>query len=456
MDQFELTLKGLPIYQPSTGYFDRVLAERPRPVIRESRRLLRRPRIWLSLSAALVVLCMTAVFNWPSGEVDREVAKVQVQATAPSVVERDKDTLQFDMMEKDRADLPVDDLQDKTPQSALPSPLAAERIFRYPAFSEGLAATEGPLAEGAAPVGKSCSSALGYMDIQGAWVIEPRFRQAEDFAGGVARVQDADGQPYYYIDHTGQRVPEEVVKQLEPKLKVFKENGKYGYVDTRSGKIVVEAKYDEAHAFSEGLAFVCMFHEGGTRYIDKTGREVIPPDNLTGRDFHEGLAAAARNGSGKWGFIDQTGKFVIPPRYDETYSFSEGLAKVRKDGKYGFIDVTGKVVIPLKYRSSRGFSEGLAAVRLSVEEAKAAGLPWSETGWTPWGYIDHSGKFVSPQRFSTAEPFKDGVAYVSQSSVTPEGFRGFINRAGVHVLDRRGPSEKVPAVPSKLPVPLGF
>ena len=144
---------------------------------------------------------------------------------------------------------------------------------------------------------------------------------------------------------------------------------------------------------------------------------------------------------------DVTGELVYV-----NYGVPEDYEELERRG----IDVTGKVVIPLKYRSSRGFSEGLAAVRLSVEEAKAAGLPWSEIGWTPWGYIDHSGKFVSPQRFSVAEPFKDGVAYVWQSSVTLEGFRGFINRAGVHVLDRRGPSEKVPAVPSKLPVPLGF
>ena len=61
-------------------------------------------------------------------------------------------------------------------------------------------------------------------------------------------------------------------------------------------------------------------------------------------DFSEGLARVKLND--KWGFIDKTGKEVVPPKYDETGNFHEGLAKVKLNGKYGFIDTTGKEVVP--------------------------------------------------------------------------------------------------------------
>jgi hypothetical protein len=357
----------------------------------------------LSLSAALVVLCMVAVFNWPSAEGDQKVAKV------PTPLVKDHTPVQFDLdgvgkqLESSAAKpaipaVPKDihrDLQDdhtdgqrvaaKKPDIPRPSLKMTERMFRDPTFSEGLAAFEGPLAQGAAPVAKGCNAALGYIDASGQYVIPPRFLRAEDFKHGIARVRDTDKQPYYYINHYGQRVPEAfVVEDPEPILKVARRDHKCGYVDTR------------------------------------------------------------------------TGKFVIEPAYDDAYLFHDGLALVVKDQKRGYIDTTGKVVIPIKYRAARHFSEGLAPVRLSVEEAKATGTLWAETGWTPWGYIDRTGKLVLPARFSNAEQFSEGLAYVSEYYMTPEGFRGFINHKGKHVLDMRDISDIKPIAPHKMPIPKDF
>lgn len=44
--------------------------------------------------------------------------------------------------------------------------------------------------------------------------------------------------------------------------------------------------------------------------------------------FSEGLAAVKQDG--KWGYIDETGKTVIPFGYDKAYAFNEGLAVVGK------------------------------------------------------------------------------------------------------------------------------
>ena len=77
-----------------------------------------------------------------------------------------------------------------------------------------------------------------------------------------------------------------------------------------------------------------------------------------GLAFSEGLAYMEQ---GKLGFIDKAGKQVIPPKYNDAQPFSEGLAVVRLEGKYGYIDRSGKMVIPPQFSDAGPFSEGLAA-----------------------------------------------------------------------------------------------
>ena len=77
-------------------------------------------------------------------------------------------------------------------------------------------------------------------------------------------------------------------------------------------------------------------------YIDKTGKLVINPQFDDAHDFSKGLARV-RIGD-KWGYIDKTGKYVINPQFDGASDFSEGLAMVWIGGKWGYIDKTGKLV----------------------------------------------------------------------------------------------------------------
>lgn len=81
-----------------------------------------------------------------------------------------------------------------------------------------------------------------------------------------------------------------------------------------SGKIVIPAKFEKVHDFSEDLAAVKM-PQGGEN-------------------------------AGKWGFIDKTGKFVIPARYaNEPMDFSEGIAALQKTNEnWVYIDRTGTVI----------------------------------------------------------------------------------------------------------------
>jgi hypothetical protein len=343
--------------------------------------------------------------------------------------------------------------------------LAGGRIFPLSGASEGLCAKIGELPEGAAPVMKEfphlSGLAMGYVDYKGRWVIPPRFRRAEAFSRGIARVQDADDQPYYYIDHSGKRVSDELLQRTQAGLVRVENNNKRGFADPQTGEIVVETKYDGVRDFSEGLAVVLndstVQTPNGTIYrwtwIDYTGREVVALDAPYGRGnswpgvgpFREGLAAVMGEvgGSGvdagvyKFGFIDHNGTFAIEPRFDCVGDFHNGRAEVCIDGKWGFIDHTGTIVIPLEYAMSRPFSEGLAAVKLTPERATALGLPPApgvhETGNPPpgwWGYVDLYGKLVIPAQYQEAEAFADGVAYVKNSD-----FQGYIDNTGNVAFD---------------------
>src|SRR5579872_4859299 len=72
-------------------------------------------------------------------------------------------------------------------------------------------------------------------------------------------------------------------------------NGKSGFMD-KTGKLVIQAKYESAGDFSEGLASVSM--------------------------------------AGKFGYVDATGKEVIAPQFDAAAPFSEGFAKISMNSKY--------------------------------------------------------------------------------------------------------------------------
>ena len=144
-----------------------------------------------------------------------------------------------------------------------------------------------------------------------------------------------DNEPLYEINTnntlTSNTQTNETQKYEEGEEQYFEKfqasNGKWGFKDRRTDKMVIEPKYDNV-------------------------------DN-----FHEGLARVKLNG--KWGFIDKTGKIVIEPKYDAAWDFSEGLASVKLNGKWGFIDKTGKEITELKYDDVNSFLGGLASVKLN-------------------------------------------------------------------------------------------
>lgn len=109
-------------------------------------------------------------------------------------------------------------------------------------------------------------------------------------------------------------------------LGVFCSNGKRGYYNSYTGKIVVEAQYRRAWIFSEGLAAVQK--NGHIGFINRKGEVVIPfrypyhGNPLSEFVFRNGHCIVADT-TGKCGIINRQGDWVIQPKYDNIDAYDE-------------------------------------------------------------------------------------------------------------------------------------
>lgn len=202
--------------------------------------------------------------------------------------------------------------------------------------------------------------------------------------------------------------------------------GKWGFI-ARTGRFVIAPRFDRAHEFSDGVAYVWTW-EGSRRshgIVDTKGRFTPLPEQDYEIVFHDGLARvhASSGRERKYGYIDKAGRMVIQPQFDHAGHFSEGLAwaSVLKERQwlYGFIDATGKFVVPPQFTHEPGdFIDGLA--RVAVE-----GL---------YGFIDRAGRHRIPAKFEQLDAFfSEGLVAGVLRGEPPRGV--YLNRDGQAVFE---------------------
>jgi hypothetical protein len=159
-------------------------------------------------------------------------------------------------------------------ESAMRDMWASGSYIPSTGFSEGLMPLQ-PTPE--------TSTKKGYVDMTGAWVIQPKFVGAYDFSEGLAAVA---------VGTTDAM--------------------KWGYID-KTGAWVIQPQFDYAWDFSEGLAAVQVKDGDSIKsgYIDKTGRVVIPVQFEWASDFSGGVAQVTYPyPSTSPSYIDKTGKVI--------------------------------------------------------------------------------------------------------------------------------------------------
>lgn len=221
---------------------------------------------------------------------------------------------------------------------------------------------------------------------------------------------------------------------------------KYGYID-KTGKYVIEPKFDKTWGFADGRAVVRINGKYGV--INTTGAFVIEPKYEDLISCKGGFSVVKENG--KWGILDKAGVCVFEPKSTEYgyYSdshwakffvdgkyffitfednemlvnesedeilgyFEEGMAKIKVNGKWGFIDTTKTIIVEPKFENVTIFSEGLAGAKINGK----------------WGYINKSGVFVIEPKFEDVKSFSEGLA-----GAKINGKWGYINKSGVFVIE---------------------
>lgn len=141
------------------------------------------------------------------------------------------------------------------------------------------------------------------------------------------------------------------VGQFKQGMMWYRKGIHYGFLD-RTGKEVIEAKYDTVLDFSEGWARVSQRMEmnpntgkleGGIHgYINNLGEWMLQPKARMGYSFSNGYARVFENG--KWGYMNTMGSMVIPAEYDAADDFFRGLARVQREGRWFYLNARGKIV----------------------------------------------------------------------------------------------------------------
>ena len=124
-------------------------------------------------------------------------------------------------------------------------------------------------------------------------------------------------------------------------LGVFCSDGKRGYYNSYTGKIVIPAQYRRAWIFSEGLAAVQK--NGHIGFLNRKGEVVIPfrypyhGNPLSEFIFKNGHCIVADT-TGKCGVINKKGEWTIQPKYDNIDAYDEYViassAGIRKQLNY--------------------------------------------------------------------------------------------------------------------------
>ena len=196
------------------------------------------------------------------------------------------------------------------------------------------------------------SKLCGLIDKSGKIVAEPKFSAIYGFGKNGLAVAKINDDKIVIIDQTGKIVAEPEIECLPNAASDFatvKQNDKCGYLDTKTGKIVIEPKYDEVEFdpfVASDLAKVKI--NGKYGYIDKTGKMVIEPQFEEASTFDNRIELTSVMKNYKYGFIDKTGKMVIQPVYEEAFNFgTDNLARVKTTtGEWKTIDTKGQTVKP--------------------------------------------------------------------------------------------------------------
>lgn len=257
------------------------------------------------------------------------------------------------------------------------------------------------------------TQAMGFINTDGKFAINPKFSKVNSFHGGLASVILKDSaskgaQKYGYINPTGTFV---ILPKFESATD-FSNNRAFVEIEsnnkrTSDGQYVIGSDCyiinKEGQTLSPNLKNVQMWYfsadglflahnfvmniltSKGFYYLDSLNNHfpVINNEEIFFSDathFKDGIAGVYVNG--KWYIIDKYLKQVSEITFDNVMLSNEGLIPVKKNNKWKYLNSKGSFPFNLEFDSCSPFKNGLAYVENYNNQS------------TIKGYINKKGKYV--------------------------------------------------------------
>lgn len=133
--------------------------------------------------------------------------------------------------------------------------------------------------------------------------------------------------------------------------------GKRGYLNVNTGRVVINGQYKHAWHFSEGLAAVVAAN-GKVGFINYDNEMVIPAvyDYVVDYDyiFEDGICVLVDGQTNKYGAIDMQGELKLPMEYSRIFkTYNESTWYIRKEGKCGLADADMNIIFEPVYDNVR-------------------------------------------------------------------------------------------------------
>ncbi len=250
----------------------------------------------------------------------------------------------------------------------------------------------------------------GYLNPVGKEVIACKFSRAENFDGGIARVEYLDG--LGVIDRNGNWVVHPYQARIE--------NGPRGLFITKEyfRSFVFNEEGDTIYSsynLLEGREWgILEKDQGRVGLLNRTGQRILDPvyDRIK-PILRDSLFAAWQQRSG--GIFDLTGNYILKFNrdYEDILFVSNDYLGVKLDGKYGLIDFKGNLRIANRYDGIRPFEDGLVPIKLRGK----------------WGLVNSSEKLVVQPHYDSIGVFQGGFAIVLRDKK-----KGMIDKKGKELL----------------------
>jgi hypothetical protein len=207
-------------------------------------------------------------------------------------------------------------------------------------------------------------SNVGLIDKNGNVVVKPQYTTIGDFKDGLAVVSKAKPTP----------TP---LKKLPDTNRTYQSDDLFGFID-KTGKVVIELRYNNARAFRDGVALVST-NDSNSTLINQAGKVLFRAETQHWATDLGGIYAVTEK-NGRTGLIDKNGKRLLADEYDgitsfdnrnESYNYernddqeaeTERFFKISRDGKCGVIDLKGNVIIPPIFHEILSYQNGHAVI----------------------------------------------------------------------------------------------